>query len=176
MLVLSVTLLLELPLCGKGWGFVGQPSATDTDLQDLWMHDANVGWAVGKYDTVLRTTNGWATSTFIMTSLGQTSGIGMIVYDWHGVSFQNEMHGWIVGSNGMALYSTDGGVSFESQVRGGATLHAVSCFRLWTARAACGCIRGAPAYNTLHLPWLLNARAVRFKRERRDIKHTGPPG
>eukprot|EP00959_Pyramimonas_sp_CCMP1952_P367273 7692517-Pyramimonas_sp.AAC.1 len=116
--VLSAILLLELPLCGRGWGFNALSSGTNNNLEDIWMYDSQFGWAVGRFDTVLRTQNGWTSSTLGGTSLGQDSNsIGIVVYDWYGVSFQNETHGWVVGSSGMTAYTTDGGVSFTAQVR-----------------------------------------------------------
>jgi len=87
------------------------------DLYDVHMLDASVGWAVGSYDALLRTEDGGASWVRGNSGLGAVPGqIGIIIYDWYAVRYENSTHGWVVGKNAQVLHSADGGVSYAVQV------------------------------------------------------------
>jgi hypothetical protein len=53
------------------------------DVLGLHMLDANVGWAVGRYDMLAKTTNGGVSWRLKKSNLGVGTGaIGIIMYDW----------------------------------------------------------------------------------------------
>ena len=83
----------------------------------MHMLDASVGWAVGSYDALLRTEDGGASWVRGNSGLGAVPGqIGIIIYDWYAVRYENSTHGWVVGKNAQVLHSADGGVSYAVQV------------------------------------------------------------
>ncbi|MBN1151500.1 T9SS type A sorting domain-containing protein [candidate division WOR-3 bacterium] len=78
-------------------------------LRSIFFIDQNVGWAVGWYGCVYKTTdNGGSWNQ-------QVSGVTDNLED---VYFFNENMGWIVGDDGTILYTDNGGVDWGSQNSG----------------------------------------------------------
>ena len=92
---------------GCGWQF--QTSGVTGELKDVFMVNANRGWAVGDGGTILLTTNGG--SSWSVQSSGVTD-------DLRNVSFQSSSRGWAVGDNGAILTTNNGGVAWTAQTSG----------------------------------------------------------
>jgi photosystem II stability/assembly factor-like uncharacterized protein len=68
-------------------------------MYDIDFINENVGWAVGQYGHILKTTNGgeiWS---------HQNSNVSQELND---VEFKNENEGWVVGLGGIILHTTNG--------------------------------------------------------------------
>lgn len=89
------------------WQWIN-PRPTPNNLTDLQMLDAQTGWAVGYFGTILKTEDG-----------GQTWNPQFSEFTNHlnGVHFQDANHGWIAGNEGMILKTTDSGIHWN-QVSG----------------------------------------------------------
>lgn len=88
------------------------PTPQGNALLDLAFIDEDVGWAVGRYGTILHTADGGVSWT------SQTSGTRA---DLTAVVFVGVLDGWVVGTNGTVLRTRDGGASW--QACGPATYH-----------------------------------------------------
>jgi hypothetical protein len=89
---------------GTNWS--SQSSGTSSHLYGVCFTDADTGWAVGDYGTILQTFDGgdnWNP---------QSSGTSNIL---RGVYFSDGSTGWIVGDNGTILHTTTGGGSSVEQ-------------------------------------------------------------
>jgi photosystem II stability/assembly factor-like uncharacterized protein len=78
-------------------------------LFSVHFKDNNIGWAVGEYGTILKTTNGgtnWTTYTS-----------GTIASLWS-VHFTDNNTGWVVGSVGTIIKTTNGGTNWTAQSSG----------------------------------------------------------
>jgi len=87
---------------GRHW--VYQTNPTDTDVfTDVKFATAKTGCIVGRYGTILRTTDGG--DTWVQVSSGTTSGLGSVVLRGSGV-------GYAFGSSGRMLKTTDFGATW----------------------------------------------------------------
>ena len=80
-----------------------QNSQTGSTLEDIFMLDANTGWTIG-YGTVRKTTNGgtdWDTVNIPFQ------------VELYSVNFIDQMNGLIVGESGIALRTSDGGMTWD---------------------------------------------------------------
>jgi photosystem II stability/assembly factor-like uncharacterized protein len=81
------------------------PSGTTADLSDVDFVNAETGWAVGGYGSVLSTVDGgrtWRSQRVGTTPLS-------------GVDFVDAEHGWAVGKGGVVLVTSDGGRTWSRQ-------------------------------------------------------------
>lgn len=85
------------------------PSPQGNSLNDVQFLDAQTGWAVGWFGTILKSTNG-----------GTTWKSQDIVTNGHfkSVHFANSLSGWVVGTNGVIIKTNDGGNSWQAQTSG----------------------------------------------------------
>ncbi len=82
------------------------PIPTANSMEELYFTDANHGWAVGYFGTILKSTdsgNSWALCT---TDTEE---------NLNDVFFINNSQGWASGYNGTLLHSSDGGENWASQ-------------------------------------------------------------
>jgi photosystem II stability/assembly factor-like uncharacterized protein len=91
-----------------GW-FWQNPLPQGNTLNSVKFISASVGWAVGDYGTILRTTDGGITWTLQIR--GTTNNLS-------GVSFTDANTGTAVGDQGTILRTTDGGTTWTSQTSG----------------------------------------------------------
>lgn len=75
-------------------------------MMDIFFLNQNLGWAVGNYGHILKTTDGGETWNH------QNSGVTQELND---VEFIDENIGWAVGMNGVVLHSTNGGTTWYLQ-------------------------------------------------------------
>jgi photosystem II stability/assembly factor-like uncharacterized protein len=82
------------------------PLPTSNQMNSLTFFDDQTGWSVGKYGTILKTTDG-----------GQNWGIKEIpwLFDLADVQFPSAQTGYVVGTDGFILKTTDGGESWNKQ-------------------------------------------------------------
>ena len=80
------------------------PSPTSNQMVGLYFIDAQTGWSVGEYGTILKSTDG-----------GETWSIQEIpwTFDLSDVYFPTENIGYAVGTDGFIIKSTDGGDSWS---------------------------------------------------------------
>lgn len=109
-----------------------QPSGVQDDLNSVFFLDTRVGWAAGKSNTVLKTTDAGATWTRLTER--QEGG-----NEFHEVQFTSPTDGWLAGSRAL-LHTSDGGTSWEPA----APLPGLPGF-------GPGCVRG-PARYQMHSP------------------------
>ena len=114
--VLLPVLLLVANLTQAQW-FWQNPMPQGNTLRDIKIISPLIGWAVGNYGTIIKTTNGGTTWDT------QTSGT---TEDLLGVSFTNANNGTVVGLNGTILRTTNGGVTWIQQSSVGGDLSSVS--------------------------------------------------
>ncbi|KAK3283823.1 hypothetical protein CYMTET_8499 [Cymbomonas tetramitiformis] len=67
------------------------------------MQSYQTAWAVGEYDTVVKSVDRGDTWYEVQTGVG---GVGQ---HWYSVAFYNSTHGWIVGAYGKVIYTNGGG-------------------------------------------------------------------
>jgi len=92
---------------GRHWVYQTNPTATDV-FTDVKFANATTGCIVGRYGTILRTTNGG--DTWVQVSSGITSGLGSVVLRASGV-------GYALGSSGRMLKTKDFGATWASLSR-----------------------------------------------------------
>lgn len=92
----------------QGWQSQN-PSPQGNQLNCIKFVDANIGYAVGYWGTILKTTNGGALWT------SQSSGTAKWLYS---VYFTDANTGYTVGQNGTILKTTDGGTLWTTQTSG----------------------------------------------------------
>ncbi len=103
-------------LAGDCWTWQN-PLPKGNPLRDVFFVDAQTGWAVGDYGTILKTQNGGATWT------AQTSGTTSYLKS---VYFSDNQTGWAVGQGGTILKTKNGGVTWTAQTSGAINwLHSV---------------------------------------------------
>jgi photosystem II stability/assembly factor-like uncharacterized protein len=95
---------------------------SESSLNDVFfLPDGMHGWIVGSGGTILRTTNGGKTWSFISLSPYTNDEAYKKVYkkdsysDLFKVYFLDSLHGWIAGDKGILFHSTDGGISWSFQ-------------------------------------------------------------
>jgi photosystem II stability/assembly factor-like uncharacterized protein len=91
------------------WGPPGFPDVRGTLVDDLFavsFPNAQVGWACGRWGTVLHTTDGGKTWR------RQQTGVQVTLQALH---FVDAQQGWAVGDVGTILHTTDGGRTWQSQ-------------------------------------------------------------
>jgi photosystem II stability/assembly factor-like uncharacterized protein len=107
-LVSLALLLLQSSRCDaqSGW-FWQNPLPQGNDLHDVTFAAHNIGTAVGRAGTIIRTVDGGAhwTVQYSGTTLKLTA-----------VSFSDTLTGTVVGEAGIILRTTDGGVTWSKQV------------------------------------------------------------
>jgi hypothetical protein len=79
-----------------------QTCGTSYPLSGVHFTNADTGWAVGWFGTILHTTDGGSTWTL------QASGTAN---SFRGVHFTDSNTGWVVGAGGTILHTTTGGVT-----------------------------------------------------------------
>ena len=77
-------------------------------LYDVYMIDENLGWTVGRYRKVFRTTDGGRT----WTQWGSPNGPSQI---YRHVRFADANTGWIAGNSGTIYYTNNGGQSWQDR-------------------------------------------------------------
>lgn len=79
------------------------------NLYDTKFVNAEDGWAVGAFGTIVRTRDG-----------GQTwrPQVSHTLEHLYGVGFADVLNGWVVGRSGLALHTSDGGDTWEAQTTG----------------------------------------------------------
>lgn len=82
-----------------------QASGVDDDLLSVCFADRQVGYAAGKNNTILKTTDGGKTWRRLLER--KPSG------DLHGVIFTSPNDGWVLAGLGPLLHTTDGGESWQ---------------------------------------------------------------
>ncbi|MEJ2544166.1 MAG: YCF48-related protein, partial [Calditrichaceae bacterium] len=82
------------------------PTPTSNQMTGLYFNDDSIGWSVGQYGTILKTTDG-----------GKSWTIREIpwLYDLSDVHFPSALTGYAIGTDGFIIKSTDGGESWEKQ-------------------------------------------------------------
>ena len=105
-IILGLSLfLLSLSInAQQGW-FWQNPLPTGNDLFSVHFIDSQIGWAVGWYGTIIKTTNGgenW---------FAQNSSTGTY---FNSVNFTDNQTGWIVAYGGTILKTTNGGVEWSN--------------------------------------------------------------
>lgn len=100
--VLFIFLLSFFTGASAQWN--AQTSGTDKDLWDVYMVNADRGWAVGYDGTILTTSNGGTSWS------AQTSSVTTHLY---GTFFLDENTGWIVGKSAKVLKTTNGGATWS---------------------------------------------------------------
>jgi photosystem II stability/assembly factor-like uncharacterized protein len=100
-------LILNTTNGGKNW--ISQPNpATGKRLISIHPVDSQVAYCVGFFQTILKTTNGG--EKWIAIRNGKVGSSG----SFEGVFFIDANTGWICGSLGRILKTTDGGITFDS--------------------------------------------------------------
>lgn len=100
-------------------------------INGLSFATSDIGWAVGNSGVILKTFDGGANWSFLNGGgpAGATPNDGGTYRDWRGVSFPSATTGWIVGTQGTAKKTTDGGSSWATQtVSAASTLRAVAAY------------------------------------------------
>jgi M6 family metalloprotease-like protein len=124
----TISFTLGPPIVRPAWK--SRLSGTTNDILAVSFVNAHTGTAIGRFGTILRTTNGGETWT------SQTSGTTENLY---GVSFADANTGTAVGLNGTILRTTNGGETWSSQSSGTTdNLFSVSVFDVNTATAVTG--------------------------------------
>ncbi len=82
------------------------PTPQGNPLEDVTFVDADNGWAVGRYGTIVHTTDGGA------TWISQQSGTRA---DLVAVTFVDGLTGWAVGTFGTIVHTGDGGLTWQVQ-------------------------------------------------------------
>ena len=101
-------------------------------LNGVSFSDAQNGWAVGWYNTVLRTTNGGQTWTPQTTSAPPQT-------VWFGVSAVGPLTGWLAGTNEKVVRTLDGGQSWQSESIPVATYSVFECAEFLDANTGWVC-------------------------------------
>ncbi|GEM_PF-6559772 len=106
---------------GATWSTV--TSGTSQNLRSVSFSPSTttLGWAVGESGTLLSTTNGGTTWVSQATNARATNGTTPLTitgYTLYGVKMLNDTTGWIVGSSGLILKTTDAGVTWIQQTSG----------------------------------------------------------
>ncbi|MBK8553407.1 MAG: hypothetical protein IPL53_21020 [Ignavibacteria bacterium] len=94
-----------------GTNWVSLITGTNNPLEGVTFANANTGWAMGHYGTIIKTTNGGE------TWVSQIS--GTINYYFLSGTFIDGSTGWVVGGNGdssIILNTTNGGTNWTSQI------------------------------------------------------------
>ncbi|MFC1562574.1 YCF48-related protein [candidate division KSB1 bacterium] len=98
---------------GMSWWFPGSvPSLTGIELHDISFADSLIGIAVGSDSTIMKTTDGGNTWTFITSGAGVSSLNGVVMLKHH---TEPKNIGWIVGDNGTIIATDDGGNTWNPQ-------------------------------------------------------------
>lgn len=97
------------PVVSAPTGWVQQKSGISQDIVDVCFADALNGWAVCRFDTILRTTNAGNTWTPYRYGFSGSSGLSLT-----SVSFTDHYNGWGAGRDGVILHTTDGGLDWAS--------------------------------------------------------------
>eukprot|EP00854_Cymbomonas_tetramitiformis_P021744 gene21744-26153_t len=104
--ILVFLVVVTLPVCdGVSWGWVDSDYVPTNNLfLDIFtMQSYQTAWAVGEYDTVVKSVDRGDTWYEVQTGVG---GVGQ---HWYSVAFYNSTHGWIVGAYGKVIYTNGGG-------------------------------------------------------------------
>jgi photosystem II stability/assembly factor-like uncharacterized protein len=111
----------------SAWSWLN-PLPQGNNLMSVFFADANNGWAVGQWGSMVRTTNGGATWTKLES--GTSNGLSSVF-------FVNASTGWASGGFGTLLKTTDGGSTWAHQNSGASrTLYALSFVNDTTGWAA----------------------------------------
>jgi photosystem II stability/assembly factor-like uncharacterized protein len=92
----------------SGWTWQN-PKPQGNLLMDVHFADAQTGWSVGDYGTILSTSNGGTSWQ------SQASGTTNLL---HATYFTDAQTGWAVGINGTILKTTNGGSDWSNQSSG----------------------------------------------------------
>jgi len=109
---------------GQTWE--DQSISADITLNDVDFVDDATGWAVGEFSTVLHTKDGgtnWEKLTGAVeeeTLDGKWEGddTGLGDESLFGVSFQNNLEGWVAGMDGIIAHTADGGMHWSVRETG----------------------------------------------------------
>jgi len=93
--------LIQFQILNAQW--IKQSSGTSQHLNDVFFINTNIGWAVGRGGTVLKTSNGGA--NWISQNSGTTKNLTSIF-------FLSTEIGWIAGNDGVVLRTSNGGGSW----------------------------------------------------------------
>ncbi len=96
------------PISAAPTAWVAQKSGTSQDIVDVFFVDGRNGWAVCRFDTVLRTTDAGITWTPHFYGMPGAPGLSLA-----SIHFTDQYNGWGVGRGGVMMRTTDGGVSWE---------------------------------------------------------------
>ncbi|MBN1409061.1 MAG: T9SS type A sorting domain-containing protein [Calditrichaceae bacterium] len=101
-----LVLIVNSKIYSQGNWKLLMPTPTSNQMTGLYFYDDSVGWSVGEYGTILKTTDG-----------GETWSIKEIswLYDLTDVHFPSALTGYAIGTDGFIIKSTDGGESWEQQ-------------------------------------------------------------
>lgn len=88
-----------------------QRSGTTESLSGLDAVDANVAWAVGNSDTILRTIDRGQT----WEPRPSITARGVIKHNWYGVAAMDKDNAWVVGEEGAILRTSDGGATWREE-------------------------------------------------------------
>jgi photosystem II stability/assembly factor-like uncharacterized protein len=102
-IVMFIVLILVYKMSAQEGWFWQNPLPQGNRLESIFFIDEHIGWTVGSYSCVLKTTDGGNTWNKIYIEQN---------YSFTCVLFMNENVGWITGQNGVILKSTDGGLSW----------------------------------------------------------------
>lgn len=78
---------------------------------DLHFTSVNEGWVVGYTGAIVHITNASGTPSYS----GQTSGTSETL---NAIQMLDSLHGWVVGNNGVILYTSDGGANWTAKTSG----------------------------------------------------------
>lgn len=98
------------PVVTERSAWIPQKSGTTQDIVDVFFADASNGWAVCRFDTILRTTDAGRTWVPHYCGLPSSSGLSLA-----SIRFTDQYNGWGVGRDGIMMRSTDGGVTWKQQ-------------------------------------------------------------
>ena len=88
---------------------------TDATLYSVDFVNAEIGWTVGTYGTIMKTNNGGETWFRQTSGLEANNGLDSWLRD---VQFVDLNNGWVVGDGGTILKTTDGGETWLHQISG----------------------------------------------------------
>ena len=105
--LLSLLLLAVSPAASQ-WNWKSPLPQGNTLIRTTFL-DTSMGWAVGEYGTIIRTTTGGA--SWYSQEYGRSDNMLAI-------AMVSDTMGWSVGDNGVILYTTDAGDTWEEQTSG----------------------------------------------------------
>jgi len=106
-LVFSLLLFLSVSFQVSAQWFWQNPLPQGNELFGVDFINENLGWAVGKFGTIIKTTDGGTIWSFQQNTKKNT---------FIDISFYDQNYGLIVGSDGIVLTTSNGGMLWEPRI------------------------------------------------------------